>query len=419
MKNTVQQYLDKFSYTGQLIHVPPKPGTELIIVIPCHDEPSLITSVKALFNCTPPHCHVEVIIVINASENDDKSIIHQNLCSKKELMEFDEENKLDWFDLHVIEENNLPKKNAGVGLARKIGMDEAVRRFHTLERDGIISCFDADSQCDKNYLTELFRHFRKNENSPACSLYFEHPLKGNEFPEEIYRGIKRYELHLRYYKQGLSFCDYPFPFHTVGSSMAVKTVAYCKVGGMNKRKAGEDFYFLQKLMLRGNYSELNTTRVIPSPRPSNRVPFGTGKAITDWLENSENAYMTYHPDTFLLLRPLFSKAELLFQSENPFKTLSASPVVESFLKSSGFLDQIEGMQNKSKNKDQFLKHFYTWFNRFTVLKLIHYIRDNELGEMEVAEAAYKLLEMTGRNPGGKEADSLLMDYRRINSVEGN
>ena len=35
----------------------------------------------------------------------------------------------------------------GVGLARKIGMDEACYRFHKVRRSrGIIACFDADSQ---------------------------------------------------------------------------------------------------------------------------------------------------------------------------------------------------------------------------------------------------------------------------------
>ena len=45
-------------------------------------------------------------------------------------------------------------------LARKIAMDEAVRRFDQIgHTKGIIACFDADSLCDDNYLIELEEHF--------------------------------------------------------------------------------------------------------------------------------------------------------------------------------------------------------------------------------------------------------------------
>ncbi|MEZ4848575.1 MAG: hypothetical protein R3B93_08135 [Bacteroidia bacterium] len=72
---------------------------------------------------------------------------------------------------------------------------------------------------------------------------------------------------------------YLHAFHCVGSSMAVRSIAYQKRGGMNRRKAGEDFYFLQKFIAEGTLAELSTTKVIPSPRASEKVPFGTGRAI--------------------------------------------------------------------------------------------------------------------------------------------
>ena len=62
---------------------------------------------------------------------------------------------------------------------------------------------------------------------------------------------------------------------------------------MNRKKAGEDFYFLQKLFDAGHFSECNTTRVIPSPRPSDRVIFGTGPAIREYLETAVS--LTFHP----------------------------------------------------------------------------------------------------------------------------
>src|SRR5262249_26021974 len=163
-----------------------------------------------------------------------------------------------------------------------IGMDEALRRFDAVERPGgVIVGFDADCRCERNYLTAIERHFERNSNSPGCSIYFEHPLNGPLEPA-IYEAIAEYELHLRYYVQALRFGGFPHAFHTIGSSMAVRAGVYRKQGGMNKRKAGEDFYFLHKIIPLGGFTNLVETRVIPSPRASDRVPFGTGKAVCDF-----------------------------------------------------------------------------------------------------------------------------------------
>src|SRR5690606_5551781 len=131
-----------------------------------------------------------------------------------------------------------------VGLARKIGMDEALRRLDRAGRlDGVIACFDADCTCDPNYLVEVERFFRENPKAPGCSIYFEHPLSGPAEPG-IYQAVARYELHLRYYIEALRHAGFPHAFHTIGSSMAARASAYLQQGGMNKRQAGEDFYFL-------------------------------------------------------------------------------------------------------------------------------------------------------------------------------
>ena len=45
----------------------------------------------------------------------------------------------------------------------------------------------------------------------------------------------------------MKFAGYPWAMYTVGSAFAVTAEAYVKRGGMNRRQAGEDFYFLQNL----------------------------------------------------------------------------------------------------------------------------------------------------------------------------
>ncbi len=88
--------------------------------------------------------------------------------------------------------------------------------------------------------------------------------------------------------------------------MAVRAKTYAKVGGMNRRKAGEDFYFMHKIMPQGEFSEINQTCVFPSCRVSDRVPFGTGRAQTEWLREGKVELETYSPKVFEDLKMLFS-----------------------------------------------------------------------------------------------------------------
>ena len=82
----------------------------------------------------------------------------------------------------------------------------------------------------------------------AASIYYEHPVAGLAFSENLYEGIANYELHLRYYVWALRSIKFPYAFQTVGSSMLCRASSYVRYGGMNRRKAGEDFYFLQKII---------------------------------------------------------------------------------------------------------------------------------------------------------------------------
>jgi len=292
-------YLSKHSFTAQLIAEPPSDNLALVVVIPCYNEPNLIASLQSLKKCELPSSDVEVIVLINSAENESGEVLEQNRESFHQAKEWAELNSLNGLRFFILNQTGLPKKHAGVDLARKIGMDEAVRRFEQAGNpNGIIVCFDADSLCDTNYLVELEKHFRKNPKTPACSIYFEHPLEGTEFSKEVYDGIANYELHLRYYVNALKYAAYPYAFQTIGSSLAVRSDVYQKQGGMNRRKAGEDFYFLSKVMHLGNFSELNSARVIPSPRSSHRVPFGTGKAIGDWLKNGSTELPSYNLQIF-------------------------------------------------------------------------------------------------------------------------
>ena len=378
----------------------------MIAVIPCYNESETTTTLDSLLNCTAPNAAFKVIVVVNQSEITSEEVTQRNLQTISELKEW-KVNHPD-FPLEILEELSLPKKHAGVGLARKIGMDEAVHLFHQSQTDGIIVALDSDCVVDKNYLQEIEAHFNQNPNTPGCSIRYAHPIQGEN--ENINIGIIQYELHLRYYNQALKWAGFPFAFHTVGSSMAVRSSAYQKQGGMNKRKAGEDFYFLQKIIELGGFTELNTTCVIPSPRISDRVPFGTGKAIGDFIESKELTYYTYQFETFRLLAEIPTWLKQLFEGN---KKIHSNSKAQEFLDSIQFENKVEEIKNNTSSFSKFEKRFYTFFNAFTVLKFTHFMRDHGLPNRSIIEEAKLFLRTVSKPKEEANLSELLTYYRQL------
>jgi hypothetical protein len=383
MNKTISRYIRQNIKYPLLIEDVPAEDLGMIIVIPCHNEPDVVSAVKDIYQSTQPTVSVEVIVVINGSDSDPESIEIQNKKSYEDLHAL--EGLPNWFSLYVIMNNSFSEKKAGVGLARKIGLDDAVRRFVHMEKyDGIMVCYDADSNCDDNYLVEIEKVFQ-DPKVTSIGINYEHPIEGDEYPEEIYNYIAQYELHLRYFIHMQKMIKLPYAYHTVGSSMACKVEAYCAVGGMNQRKAGEDFYFLHKLIKYGGHAELNTTRVIPSPRVSDRVPFGTGKAVGDLQASEIGMYKTYNPKSFLALEKLVKDLAATYERK-AFSTELPEPVSE-YLKVINGDDNLKMIIENTTDYPSFQKRFWNWFDAFQLMKYLHFVRDRWFEDIDVTEVA--------------------------------
>lgn len=384
-------YLERYAHPEQLTSSLTREDLGIIVTMPCFNEPNLIGSLHSLHDCQLPTCAVEVIVVINHSEKADDIVKHHNQQTYDQAIAWAKDNSQPTRKYHIFL-CELPHKHAGVGLARKIAMDEAVRRFEIVSKpEGVIVCFDADSLCQENYFIEIERHFQEHTKSPGCSIHFEHPLSG-DLRADIYQAITEYELFLRYYTHAQKYCNLPYAYETIGSSMAVRSSAYQKQGGMNRRKAGEDFYFLHKIIALGNFTELSTTKVIPSPRQSDRVPFGTGKAVNKWLE--EKSLSTYAPQTFIDLKVFIDQVDRLWNIETTElrNMISALPLsIQSFLVDNDIESALVSIQNNSASIVTFLQRFYQWFDAFKVLKYVHHTRDHHHSNVAIMQASQWLL----------------------------
>ena len=404
-------YIEKNTLFPQLIDEKPEADTGIIVVIPSYDEPDINKVIDSLTQAEKPECNVEVIVVVNAPQNASLCSLEQNRNTLSDI-ESRKNDKNIWFRLFSLDIKPGVIQGWGVGLARKTGMDEALRRFCAINnRFGIITNLDADCRVEKNYFTTIYNQFYKHKNLNACSIYFEHDITGNEFSELEYRNILQYELHMRYFLQGLKFTGCPWGFHTIGSSMAVRAEQYAFQGGMNRRQAGEDFYFIQKMISAGGYFSLNTTTVYPSSRTSFRVPFGTGTAMAKLSKESDSQFMTYNPATFSDLHTLFGMLNLLYDKSCNYDAIPDS--VKLYIDKNEWEQKIIEIRENTANEQAFRKRFFNWFNMFKIVQYLNTVHQKLFYKMPVVLAAADFLQNIQVVYTGNSPEDLLNYYRGL------
>jgi len=300
--------------------------------------------------------------------------------------------------------NELPEKTAGVGLARKIGMDLALTIFdYSKEGKKILICLDADCTVEKNYIEKIVSPFSSSRINVAV-INYEHP-----FPEEEknIKAIICYEIFLRYYELGLKYAGSHYAFQTVGSAMACDYEAYIKAEGMNKQKAAEDFYFLEKLAKHYKVNKINYTKVFPSARKSWRVPFGTGQRMNRFLSKSRNEYLLYDPESFNIMKQWLKlfHSEKNFTGEEYLQTANKiNPELCNFLIEQNLKEDWNRILSNSKDNRQLNIQKQRWFDGFRTLKLIHHLRDTALPLMNMFDALDILFKYSNL-PAIKERDN--------------
>jgi cellulose synthase/poly-beta-1,6-N-acetylglucosamine synthase-like glycosyltransferase len=389
----------------------------MVICIPVFAEPALISTLESLLACDLPMIHVEVILLFNKSVRmtDEESVVHQQTWNECLL----------WIDHQAgssirfkpIQIDSFPDPKGGVGWARKVVMDEAARK---LGEQGIIMCLDADCLVAKNYLTAVHDYFQRHPLCMAVSIYYEHNL--TSLDPVVRSCIVQYEMHLRYLVHVIRWTGHPFAFQTVGSAMAVRRSAYLAQGGMNTRQAGEDFYFLQKFIELNSLCEVTGTAVYPSARISNRVPFGTGKAMQKLLSESPEWFTTDFV-IFRLVKPLLQNVELirtfLLEEKNADSYLhlqekmNFSQDIIPFLKSIEFISHCRKVLVHTNTPASFRQRFFRYFNAFMMIRYMHFMRDQLYPDVPVAIACRQLaMELNLISIAEQDPETLLHLFRQ-------
>ena len=318
----------------------------------------------------------------------------------------------------------IPERDGGVGSARKMGMDAALRILDGEgSGDGVISCLDADTLVDENYLSAIFEFFKKS-NCPAASAAYAHQIPDNP---EVLSAICRYEIFLRSYVIGLRYAASPYAFPSIGSTISCSAPSYLAVRGMNRRSVAEDFHFLDKLAKLGPMGFIGETTVHPSARLSRRVAFGTGRKMHYFLEEAAEEYLIHNPDIYRILLAWLNEATAAPDRSAEAIMAAAKrihPLLGGYLDEARFPENWERIRKNSTHADHLLRQFHAWFDGLKTLRLVHHLERAEFPPADMFRGLTDLLQMTHREipalggkgndiPDATELQTILSELRNL------
>ncbi|MDR2010372.1 MAG: hypothetical protein LBQ22_07810 [Bacteroidales bacterium] len=405
-------YFSRYNSYSQFFNEPVNENTDIIVVIPCFDDPHIFKTLDSLQNTTKNNIGLEVIVIVNSGESTPLSIIETNRKIFEKLVTLKE---LNYYNFNLLVKNleKVPNKTAGVGNARKAGMDEAVRRFSQIGKpNGIITSLDADCIVENDYLISITNTFLSDRKVEATTLQFRHDFDKNLYQEKVIRACKQYEIYLRYFRLSLKLTGFPYYFHTIGSCFAVTASSYIKAGGMSRRQGGEDFYFLHKVAPMTKIEEIKKILVFPSPRISERVPFGTGPSVKNIINNDN--YKVYNFRLFSVIKQFYNCFENYFDTNDNLFDFIPDEIIQ-YVGKGKLTELISECKKNTKDLLSFKKRMNSKFDAFFIIKFLNsFDLNSKYPPQDNLEAAKLLLEYYGIESGIYEIECI---YDKILDID--
>jgi len=385
MKDNIEKYLSEYAEQEVNQVKGLNENYDHVIVIPiCYES---YESINTIFSKIDKSISVLVILVVNSPKNlkhkkyfdannrfinrlEVESISCNTISTNCKLLRY-----IDKFDIYLVNKNSVGQQideKQGVGLARKIGCDIALKLYQkgNIKLPWIYST-DADVMLPRNYFSQV--HQLKNDHS-AIVLDFEHVCVNESMKKMQYL----YDLKLRYYHAGIVYAGSQYDYIPLGSTLIANMYYYAQVRGFPKKNAGEDFYLLNKLAkIKPILYLKNVPKLKITSRFSNRVPFGTGPALTKIKElDNINDYLFYNPQCFELLRKWIEFLNNMWRDDQLIFDQPESKELTSLFHWFNCHVVFDKSKKQITSKDRWQQFVYQWFDAFKTLKAVHYFDRN-------------------------------------------
>ena len=144
---------------------------------------------------------------------------------------------------------------------------------------------------------------------------------------------------------------------------------------MPRKKATEDFYFLQELAKYCGVHVIPDVLVYPSPRPISRVYLGTGFHM-ERVENGFNIRNLYYSKyAFTLLQQWISLGTASWKMSLDKllnHTIVLNEQLKNFLLKEGIENIWKNLQSSSPTENHFTQQFHRWFDGLKTIRLLKY-----------------------------------------------
>jgi len=366
----LNKYIEKRSihYSGKPHRMIKNKKFNFFIVIPCYNELEYIfETLKSINKQNQKILNDTLVIVVINNSKDEKELVKNN--NKKTYQKLIEKKyNYNFIAIDAFSVNNaMPNKLAGVGYARKIGLDFSLN--YILSEQSLLCSLDADTLIIKNYLKKIKENFKKDIN--VAVINFKHQKSQNPIIEE---GIRKYEKSIKKIAKEIELTGSPYGYVSMGSTIVCNVKSYIACGGMNTKVATEDFYFLQALAKYTKIHKIDELLVFPSSREENRVYLGTGFRMDEYLKNRLFKNLYFKKDSFLEIKKIiqivkeYQNCEYNFVLEEMNTKLNKKST--QFLIDKDFKNVWNKFKKNSKNKNQFMLFFHQWFDALSIIKLL-------------------------------------------------
>jgi hypothetical protein len=379
MNKTILKYLSQYAETESIDVSIKSHQYDCVIVIPICNE-SMLCLHTVFKNISA--VNILIIAVVNSPKSpknkkwqSDNQLFINEVCKNSDaqfkvgnniqLYKYDNSN-----DILLIDRNSDGQQidaKQGVGLARKIGCDVALKLYALdLIKCPWIFSTDADVILPENYFENSFL---MSDDYSTLALNFEHFSDDSRLNQLQYY----YDFKLRYYHAGIKYANTHYDYIPLGSTLVVSMMSYAQVRGFPKKNAGEDFYLLNKLAkIKPVYYEHDVVVKIQS-RFSNRVPFGTGPALSKINSlNSIDDYKYYNPQCFLYLKKWQKYLDSLYHNAVLKITTPEDLVLQGLYKFFNCQILFQKSSHQITSRQRWAQFIMQWFDAFRTLKAVHY-----------------------------------------------